>query len=302
MPRLFVAALLAVLALSPASGAQDRVDLSGSSDAEQLSYAFGFDTAQNLQSDSAAFAFFDAATFERGFQLGASGDSTQIAFMYGYQYGNRVASDPNDLIDASRFLDGFREGLSFDTSQLSDDELDRISSAIQTEIKMRQLRERAETDSLARQTLDTIETNAAEAAAFLAEVASRDSIATTDIGVLYAESAVGTGETAGPESTVRVIYSGRLIDGTEFDASGADGAMFQLQRVVPGFRSGLTGMKAGGKRTLYIPPALGYGIDGAPRGTIPPNAALVFEVEVTEVLPDNVELVPPPPRPPSPRR
>lgn len=298
MPRLFAAVLLAALLLPQASDAQDRVDLSGFSDAEQLSYAFGFDTADNLQSDSTTFSFFDLDTFERGFRLGASGDSTQIAFMYGFQYGNRVATDPNDILSADRFLDGFRESLTFETSQLSDDQLDQLSTAIQTEIQLRQLREQAKTNSVARQKLETIETNAAESAAFLSEVAGRDSIESTDSGVLYTESAVGTGDAASGESTVRVIYTGRLADGTVFDSSNGEAARFSLSRVVRGFRDGIRGMRSGGKRTLYFSPELGYGISGAPSGTIPPNAALVFDVELVEVLPDNAV----PPFPPTPRR
>ncbi|MEL6614788.1 MAG: FKBP-type peptidyl-prolyl cis-trans isomerase [Bacteroidota bacterium] len=298
MPRLFATALAVALLLPIASGAQDRVDLTDRTDAEKLSYAFGFDSAQSIQADSASFAYFDLDTFERGFQLGASGDSTQIAFMFGYQFGNRVATDPNDILDADRFLDGFREALVFDASQFSEDELNRISTAIQTEIQMRRLREEAETDSLARQKLETIETNAAAAAAFLAEVAMRDSVVALPSGVLYSESAVGTGEAASGDGTVRVIYTGRLADGTEFDSSDGEAVPFDLGRVVPGFRDGLTGTMAGTKRTLYIPPTLGYGLSGAAGGAIPPNAALVFEVEIVEVM----TMAPPPPPPPMPQR
>jgi len=98
---------------------------------------------------------------------------------------------------------------------------------------------------------------------------------------------VGTGDTASAGQTVTVHYTGWLMEGgkagTKFDSSKdrRDPFVFNLGRgqVIKGWDEGVQGMKVGGKRKLTIPPAMGYGSRGA-GGVIPPNATLVFEVEL----------------------
>ena len=105
-------------------------------------------------------------------------------------------------------------------------------------------------------------------------------------GVFYQDIVVGTGEevVAGTDS-MRVTYAGYLKDGTLFD-SGTN-AKFLLESVIPGFRSGLIGMKAGGRRKLVIPSELGYGGTTIrnPDGTvkIPRQSTLVFDVDMISV-------------------
>lgn len=97
---------------------------------------------------------------------------------------------------------------------------------------------------------------------------------------------VGTGETAVSGSTVTVHYRGTLTDGTVFDSSlTREPLTFKLgaRRVIRGWDQGLVGMKVGGKRTLIIPPRLGYG--SRAMGAIPPNSHLVFDVELLAVSP-----------------
>ena len=97
----------------------------------------------------------------------------------------------------------------------------------------------------------------------------------------------GEGKVAEANQKVSVHYTGWLTDGTKFDSSldRNDPFIFPLGggRVIRGWDEGVQGMKVGGKRKLTIPPQLGYGSAGA-GGVIPPNATLVFEVELLEIL------------------
>jgi FKBP-type peptidyl-prolyl cis-trans isomerase len=96
---------------------------------------------------------------------------------------------------------------------------------------------------------------------------------------------LGTGDQAVAGKPVRVHYVGTLLDGAKFDSSRDRGQPFQFPlgggKVIQGWDQGVAGMKVGGLRKLTIPPHLGYGARGI--GPIPPNATLVFEVELLSV-------------------
>ncbi len=100
------------------------------------------------------------------------------------------------------------------------------------------------------------------------------------------EMTIGTGAEATRGQRVSVHYTGWLTNGTKFDSSKDRGKPFQFKlgagEVIQGWDQGVAGMKIGGKRKLTIPPELGYGARGA-GGVIPPNATLVFEVELLGV-------------------
>ena len=101
------------------------------------------------------------------------------------------------------------------------------------------------------------------------------------------EVKVGEGATATKGKTVSVHYSGHLTDGTKFDSSYDRGQPIDFHlgagEVIKGWDQGIEGMKVGGKRKLTIPPELAYGARGTPGGPIPPNATLVFDVELVGV-------------------
>ena len=101
------------------------------------------------------------------------------------------------------------------------------------------------------------------------------------------EVKVGEGTTATKGKTVSVHYSGHLTDGTKFDSSYDRGQPIDFHlgagEVIKGWDQGIEGMKVGGKRKLTIPPELAYGARGTPGGPIPPNATLVFDVELVGV-------------------
>jgi FKBP-type peptidyl-prolyl cis-trans isomerase len=106
---------------------------------------------------------------------------------------------------------------------------------------------------------------------------------TTSSGLQYTDIKVGAGATAQAGQTVSVHYTGWLENGKKFDSSVDRGQPFSFPlgagRVIKGWDEGVQGMKVGGKRKLTIPSNLGYGARGA-GGVIPPNATLIFEVEL----------------------
>jgi len=115
------------------------------------------------------------------------------------------------------------------------------------------------------------------------------SMTTTPSGLQYEDTEVGTGATASSGTCV-MHYTGWLwtggAKGAKFDSSHDRGTPFSFSlgrgQVIKGWDEGVAGMKIGGKRTLLIPPALGYGARGA-GGVIPPNATLLFEVQLVDL-------------------
>jgi FKBP-type peptidyl-prolyl cis-trans isomerase FkpA len=105
-------------------------------------------------------------------------------------------------------------------------------------------------------------------------------------GMKYEDIKVGDGATANKGDTVEVHYTGWLTNGKKFDSSLDHGEPFSFKlgagKVIKGWDEGVAGMKVGGKRKLTIPPELGYGARGFPPD-IPPNAELIFEVELLKI-------------------
>jgi peptidylprolyl isomerase len=109
---------------------------------------------------------------------------------------------------------------------------------------------------------------------------------TSDSGLQYRDLVVGTGEEASPGATAVVHYTGWLEDGTKFDSSLDRDSPLSFAigagEVIPGWDEGVASMRVGGKRELTIPPHLAYGTGGY-ADVIPPNATLIFEVELLEM-------------------
>jgi len=127
--------------------------------------------------------------------------------------------------------------------------------------------------------------NKLEGEKFLADNKGKPGVKSTASGLQYQVIKEGTGKKPGPNDQVKVHYLGTLIDGTKFDSSYDRGqpAQFALNGVIPGWTEALQLMPVGSKYKLFIPSNLAYGDKGTP-GPIGPNATLVFEVELMEIL------------------
>ena len=116
--------------------------------------------------------------------------------------------------------------------------------------------------------------------------AAEEAMVRTSSGLQYADLVVGKGREAHAGETATVHYTGTLVDGTKFDSSKDRNQPFSFQlgagRVIKGWDEGVEGMKIGGTRKLVIPSQLGYGARGA-GSAIPPNAALIFIVELLDL-------------------
>jgi FKBP-type peptidyl-prolyl cis-trans isomerase len=123
---------------------------------------------------------------------------------------------------------------------------------------------------------------------FLRQNAEQTGVRVTESGLQYVIIQEGDGEKPTEADTVRVHYEGRLIDGTVFDSSRERGSPieFPLDVVISGWAEGLALMNAGSRYQLFIPSELGYGEQGA-GDIVPPNAVLVFDVELLDIVRDN---------------
>ncbi|MFI5355840.1 MAG: FKBP-type peptidyl-prolyl cis-trans isomerase [Opitutales bacterium] len=128
--------------------------------------------------------------------------------------------------------------------------------------------------------------NLDEAKAFFASLAGRPGVVSLPDGLCYEILKAGTGPNAKATDTVKINYKGSLLDGQVFDSSaqhGGEPLTIALDKAIPGWSEGVQQINKGGKIKLYVPPQLAYGDKGA--GSIPPAAAVIFEIEVLDITP-----------------
>ncbi len=194
-----------------------------------------------------------------------------MSYGAGYALGASVREQLGEDFDSHGFRAGIADALDSLEPRVSDTELDTARDEILT-------RREALAGSAA-------EANLARAQEFLEENAARDGVTVTESGLQYEilESGDGNGARPGPTARVVTHYTGRLPDGTVFDSSEARGpARFNLDQVIEGWQEALQLMQEGDRWRIWLPPELGYGARGA-GDNIPPNSALVFDVELLEV-------------------
>jgi len=200
-------------------------------------------------------------------------DNEKMSYAMGLNVAEYVANAPIDLTP-ELVLEGLKDSLT-GTPGISPEEYAAAMKMLQTKMQEAS-RDQAKNAGAA---------HAKAGAEFLAANKSKKGIVTTATGLQYEILLEGKGPKPQKSATVRVHYTGSLLNGQVFDSSVKRGepAEFGLTQVIPGWTEGLQLMAEGAKFRFFIPSDLAYGEHGAP-GAIPPNAALIFEVELLKVL------------------
>jgi len=185
--------------------------------------------------------------------------------------GSQLVSQAFEGIDPKAVANGVIDALTGSTHAISDAELHEAVSEIERNTQEK--------------TLEKTKALTAKGKAFLQDNAKKDGIIVLKSGLQYEVVTPGDGDKPSPTSTVRTHYHGTLLDGEVFDSSTQRGqpAEFPVNGVIAGWTEALQLMSVGAKWRLFIPPELAYGERGA-GGKIGPNATLIFEVELLDIV------------------
>jgi len=201
-------------------------------------------------------------------------DDQKASYGIGLQMGSQLVPAESHL-DVDAFMAGVRDAMAGNEPAVPQDQLQVALQALNQAV-MEEETQRREVEG---------EKNTAEGEAFLAENADKEGIIVTESGLQYEVLREGDGPKPTTSDQVSIHYIGTLLDGTQFDSSYDRGqpATFGVTGVIPGFSEGLQLMSTGSHYKFYIPSEIGYGPNGSGR-VIGPNATLVFEVEMLEII------------------
>ena len=196
-------------------------------------------------------------------------DDAKASYAIGQDVGRNLAPTV-DRLDRAAFMKGVEDMLDGAEAAVPAEELQAAMQAF--------------SEALMADRAAVGDDNRAAGEAFLAENGAKDGVVTTDSGLQYEVLREGDGPMPTAEDQVRIHYRGTLIDGTEFDTSyGREPAVFQVGGVIAGFTEALLLMPVGSQYRIAIPGDLAYGANGA-GALIGPNATLVFELELLEIV------------------
>jgi len=198
----------------------------------------------------------------------------KASYAIGMDMGNSLKKNGVD-VNPDALAKALKDVLTEQKTQLTDQEAGTILADMQKEMQGKR-QEKLKIQG---------EKNKNEGTAFLAENLNKEGVKTLPSGLQYKVLTEGDGKSPSATDTVTVQYTGRLVDGTEFDSSYKRGqaATFALNGVIKGWTEALQLMKEGSKWQLFLPSALAYGETGTVGGPIGPNAVLVFDVELVSI-------------------
>lgn len=196
-------------------------------------------------------------------------DKGQASYAIGQQIGQNLKAQNIDF-DAATLVASMKDAAEGKPSQMTKEEIQKAMMKLQESAMKKQQEEG--------------ETNKKKSADFLEKNKTAEGVKSTASGLQYVVLKEGDGAIPKKEDNVKCHYTGTLIDGTKFDSSVDRGqpAEFPVGGVIPGWTEALQMMKVGSKYKLFIPADLAYGPSGRPG--IPANSALIFEVELLEIV------------------
>lgn len=203
--------------------------------------------------------------FKKEVKVSLANQTDSVSYILGGNIGEAIKADGLDtIINIESFFAGIQNGL-LNKINITDEQKAELLTKFQTEM-MNKLSGESQ----------------AKEDAFLAENATKEGVITTASGLQYQVIEEGKGPKPTASSTVKVHYTGTLIDGTVFDSSREmnEPIEFPLDGVIPGWTEGIQLMSVGSKYKFFIPSKLAYGVNGVPQGGIGPNSTLIFDVEL----------------------
>ena len=237
-------------------------------------FAAGCDKAGEKKTDATTPA---AASTAKGATAiaGLPTEKEQVSYMVGMALAKQL-EPMKDEIDVDTISKAIKTSLAGGKMLMTEDQARETGEAFGQKMQAKQI---------AKMMADA-KTNKEQGEKLLAENAKKPGVKTTPSGLQYQVITEGTGPKPKDSDVVRVHYKGTLLDGKTFDSSYDRGtpATFPLAGVIPGWREGLALMPVGSKYKLWIPSSIAYGEAGTQGGPIGPNATLVFEVELLEIV------------------
>ena len=200
-------------------------------------------------------------TSEKSFDV--TSEVENASYLIGFRQAQNIQAEGGDVIDMSAYELGARDAIAGKESQVPEENEEQLMAVLREALMQKK---------------------SASGESFMEENAARPEVTTTASGLQYEVLIEGTGPMPSATDTVVTHYHGTLTDGTVFDSTVERGspASFPVNRVIAGWTEALQMMGVGSKWRLVIPPNLAYGERGA-GAAIPPNATLVFEVELLEI-------------------
>ena len=267
---------------------------------DSLSYSMGMAQTQGLKDYLVKQMKVDVNQtddFVKGLKEGvnAGDDKQKAAYYAGLQIGQQIVrqmkpginkelfgDDANKSISMDQFMAGFISGYTGKDGLMSMDDAQKLAQRLMDEVKTEALLEKYGDNKKAGEDFMAAQAKLAKK--------KKSGIVVLPSGLMYKVLTKGNGPVAKATDKVKVKYEGRLIDGTVFDGTekhGGEPATFAPNQVIKGWTEALTMMPVGSKWQLYIPQELAYGSRDA--GQIKPFSALIFDVEVLEIVEDKKE-------------